>query len=255
MTTVAHISDLHFGTEDPKIVAAVVAEMQDVSLVAVSGDLTQRAKREQFEACRAFLARVPAPAVVVPGNHDVPLYDVFHRLTDPLGRYRRYFADDLEPGYRDDDIVVVGVNTAHGLTGKGGRITREQAEHVRARVSDAGDRWRVVVAHHPFVLPRGDQEDDEVRGADVALGIFREARVELVLTGHLHVAHVPDEAGFQSEDRTLIALHAGSCFSTRLRGEPNGYNLLRFDGPTLTIAHRLWDGARFVDHVTRTYRH
>jgi 3',5'-cyclic AMP phosphodiesterase CpdA len=254
MKIVAHVSDLHFGTEEPRVVEGLLADLHGVALLAVSGDLTQRATAAQFEACRAFLDRVPAPSLVVPGNHDVPLYDVFHRFTDPLGRYRRHFADDVEPTYRDDELAFVGVATAHGLTRKGGRITREQAERVRARLADAGPRWRAVVAHHPFVLPRGDDEDEAVRGGTDALAIFREARVEVLLTGHLHVARLPDEAGFQSEDRTLIALHAGSSLSTRLRGEANGYNRLTFDGDVLTIAHRLWDGARFVDHVTRTYR-
>jgi 3',5'-cyclic AMP phosphodiesterase CpdA len=252
MKTVAHLSDLHFGREDPRVVDGLLAEL-DVALVAVSGDLTQRATQAQFEACRAFIARVPAPCLVVPGNHDVPLYDVFHRLTDPLGRYRRHFADDVEPTFRDDELAVVGVCTAHGLTGKGGKITRAQAERVRARLADAGSRWRVVVAHHPFLLPRGDHEDARVRGADVALDAFHEARVDVLLTGHLHVAHIP-ETGFQAGDRTLVAVHAGTAFSTRLRGEANGYNRLTFDGDTLTVAHRLWDGARFADHATRTYR-
>lgn len=255
MKVVAHISDLHFGTEDPRIVEAVVSDLQQIDILAVSGDLTQRAKPEQFAACRAFLDRVRIPTLVVPGNHDVPLYDVFERLRDPLRRYREHFAADVEPVYRDDEIVLVGVCTPHGWTGKGGKITREQADRVVTRLVDAGPRWRVVVAHHPFVLPPGDDENDVVRGADVALPRFRGAGVELLLSGHFHKAHVPDEAGFESEDRTMIGLHAGTCFSTRTRGEANGYNLLRFDGGTLTIVHRLWDGARFVDHLTRTYRH
>jgi len=256
MKIVAHISDLHFGTEDPRVVEGLLADLRGVTLVAVSGDLTQRAKPAEFAACRAFLARTPSPSpsLVVPGNHDVPLYDIFSRFTDPLGRYRRHFAEDVEPTFRDDELAFVGVSTAHGLTAKGGKVTRAQAERVRERLADAGPRWRVVVAHHPFVLPRGDDDDDAVRGAEVALGIFREAEVEVLLTGHLHIAHVPDEAGFQSDDRTLVALHAGTCISTRTRGEPNGYNRLTFDGDALTIAHRLWDGARFADHVTRTYR-
>lgn len=253
MKVVAHLSDLHFGSEDPRVVDGLLADLAGVHLLAVSGDLTQRARPREFEACRAFLARTSAPSLVVPGNHDVPLYDLFHRLTDPLGRYRRHFAADVEPTYRDDELDVVGVCTAHGLTGKGGKITHAQAERVHARLADAGSRWRVVVAHHPFVLPRGDDEDEAVQGGAHALERFRAAHVELLLTGHLHVTRLPDETGFQSEDRTMIALHAGSCISTRLRGEANGYNRLTFDGSTLTISHRLWDGARFADHSTRTY--
>jgi 3',5'-cyclic AMP phosphodiesterase CpdA len=253
MTVIAHISDLHFGTEDREVASALAAEL-DVSLVVISGDLTQRARTEQFRAARVFLDDLRAPYLVVPGNHDIPLYDLFSRFAHPLARYRDHVTDELMPTFFGDDLAVVGLNTAHGFTFKGGRVTREQAEAVRDRLAASPARWKAVVAHHPFVVPSGGDPDQRVDGADVALPIFQEAGVDMLLTGHLHVAYASDEAGFRSDDRTIVAVHAGTCISTRRRGEPNGYNRLTVEGADLTIVHRVWDGERFADGASKTYR-
>ena len=103
-------------------------------LVVVSGDLTQRARIEQFKEARRFLDSLPSPQIVVPGNHDVPLYDVLSRFARPLARYRRYITEDLEPFYADDEIAVLGLNTARSLTIKGGRINEAQFARARGRL-------------------------------------------------------------------------------------------------------------------------
>src|SRR6185503_6824156 len=109
-------------------------------LVAVCGALTQRARSWQFREARAFLERLPQPQIVVPGNHDVPLHNLFARIFQPLNKYRRYVTDELQPVYADDEIVVVGVNTARSLTIKGGRINEDQVANVREQLCDAGDK-------------------------------------------------------------------------------------------------------------------
>src|SRR5215217_5454714 len=121
---VVHLSDLHFGREDRRVVAALVAEIARLSpdLVAVSGDLTQRARRRQFERARAFLDALPFPRLVVPGNHDVPLFNLVARLLNPLGGYRRFITADLQPVFIDPMLVVVGMDTTRPSTLKSGRI-------------------------------------------------------------------------------------------------------------------------------------
>ena len=117
MRTIVHLSDLHFGRIDPAILdplAALIVSMRP-DVVVVSGDLTQRARKAQFQGARAYLDRLPKPQVVVPGNHDVPLYRVWERFLSPLGKYRRHFDDDLEPDFIDDEIAVIGINTARSL--------------------------------------------------------------------------------------------------------------------------------------------
>ncbi len=259
MRTIAHISDLHFGTEEPEVAAALLAELDGTtmprpSVVAVSGDLTQRARAREFRAARAWLARLPVPAVVVPGNHDVPLYDVVSRLLHPLARWRAAMGDDLMPCVADDEVAVLGINTAHGRTIKDGIITRATAHAVRDRLAPMRAAWKVLVAHHPFALPANGHRRDLVDGADEALPILEEAGVDLVLTGHLHIAYTSDPIAFRSPDRSIVAAHAGTCMSRRRRGEPNGYNVITLRGDELTVAHRLWDGERFTEARARTYR-
>src|SRR6476469_10074318 len=133
MRTIVHVSDLHFGRVDAvlldPLVATVSAARPDV--VAVSGDLTQRARSNQFIEARAFLDRLPDPQIVVPGNHDVPLYDVLRRFAAPLRRFRRYITEDPAPFFRDDEIAVIGLNTARSLTFKGGRLNEDQVRVVQ----------------------------------------------------------------------------------------------------------------------------
>ena len=259
MKIVAHISDAHFGTEDPVIAAALLAELQGhdgptPSLVVVSGDLTQRAKEDQFRAARTWLDALTSPYLVVPGNHDIPLYDVWNRFLHPLRRYRDLITDDLMPHHVDDELAVVGLNTAHNFTIKDGKVTIDQARAAAALLADAGDRFKMIVAHHPFVLPNGRPARDRADGAAEATPILRDAGVAIICTGHLHIAYASDTAGFRDDTREIIAVHAGTCISTRRRGEANGYNRLTLAGDVLTIQTRLWANHHFVDGAHKVYR-
>jgi 3',5'-cyclic AMP phosphodiesterase CpdA len=246
MRLVVHISDPHFGIEDPAIAEALLEELNGLesSLIAISGDLTQRARRAQFEAARAWIDRLASPYLVVPGNHDIPLFDVVRRFAAPRERYLHYISSDLAPSYIDDQLAVVGIDTTKSLTIKHGRITREQAERVVALLAPHPQHWSILVAHHPF---------EHASGADDVQPLLEQARVDLVLTGHLHVPHATEVAS-RNEDHSMIAVHAGTCMSQRLRGEPNGYNQLYFDGEHVRIVHREWAGSRFVDAGEKQYR-
>src|SRR5437868_15414983 len=118
MRTIVHLSDLHFGRVDPALLDPLRELVRSIvpNVVVVSGDLTQRAKSEEFEAARAWLDTLPGPQIIVPGNHDISLYNVFRRFVQPLERYKRYITDDLDPMYVDEEIAVLGVNTARSLT-------------------------------------------------------------------------------------------------------------------------------------------
>lgn len=259
MTLIAHVSDPHFGTEHPAVAAALLAELRGETadrpgLVLVSGDLTQRAKDEQFAAARAFLDAMAAPYLVVPGNHDIPLYDLWSRLHHPLRRYRAHITDELMPLHADDDVAAVGLCTAHGLTIKDGKVTVAQALAAAELLAAHPARFKIVVAHHPFVVPAARPASERVDGADAATPILRDAGVDVICSGHLHLAYSSDAAGFRDETRAIVAVHAGTCMSSRTRGEPNGYNRLLVDGDTLTIHQRTWAGDRFVPGPHKTYR-
>jgi 3',5'-cyclic AMP phosphodiesterase CpdA len=255
--TIVHISDPHFGTENPAVLDALFTELDHKSgtrpsLVALSGDLTQRARSAQFRACRAFLDELSCSYIVVPGNHDVPLFNLAQRFLDPLGKYRALITDDLAPTYVDDTFAVAGISTAHGFTTKHGRITEDQIAVATAALAPHPDKWKVIVAHHPFVGPER-AEGDLVDGANAAMTAFRKVGVHLILTGHLHVSF-NDDAAMRDEAHRTISVHAGTCISTRTRGEPNNYNRLTFDGDEVRVLVRQWSGSAFVDGAHKTYR-
>src|ERR1044071_2054109 len=140
MRTIVHLSDLHFGRVNPSLLDPLRTVVREVApdLVAISGDLTQRARTYQFQQARAFLDALPKPRIVVPGNHDIPLHNVFARFLEPLTKYKRYITDDLQPVYEDKEVAVVGVNTARSLVFKGGRINESQVSRLRDKFCSLG---------------------------------------------------------------------------------------------------------------------
>jgi len=257
MKVVAHISDPHFGTEDPRVLAGLWDDLDGrtaplPSLVALSGDLTQRARTEQFRASRDFLAKLRCPYLVVPGNHDVPLYNVVRRFLDPLGAYKREVTSDLAPMYVDDELAVAGIATPHGFTMKGGKVSHGQVAAAARALSAATSQWKILVAHHPFVGP-DVAKDDLVEDAATALAAFRAAGVNVILTGHLHISFSGD-AAMRDDEHRIVSVHAGTCISTRVRGEPNNYNRITFDGDEIRVLVRAWNGTAFVDGESKTYR-
>lgn len=251
MRTLVHLSDLHFGRVDEALLEPLRALVHQIApdVVVVSGDLTQRAKSEQFEAARAWLDTLPGPQVIVPGNHDISLYNVFRRFVHPLERYKRYITDDLAPAYIDDEIAVLGVNTARSLTFKDGRVNEEQIAQIRERLAGLGtDVTRIVVTHHPFDLPESAKEEEVVGRAVEAMKAFAETGVDVLLAGHLHASHAGSTAErYPLADFAALVVQAGTATSTRGRGETNSFNVLRVQSSQVEVDRYGWDvvGQRF----------
>jgi len=226
-----HISDLHFGRVPEGMADALVAVSQEIApdVVIVSCDLTQRAKIEEFEQARAFLDRLPLPQIVIPGNHDVPLYNPYGRFVERLARFRRHITEDLAPAYVDAEIAVFGINTARSLTWKNGRINGRQIETVRALLCDVGPEiTRVVVTHHPSDIARE------------ALATWAACGADLLLCGHLHIGATA------FEDGTLV-VNAGTAISTRGRGQANSFNVIRVERrDRAAVTQWAWDDSAFV---------
>ena len=266
MARIAHLSDIHFGAHDPKIVDAATAWLEErrPDLVIISGDLTQRARVEQFRAASAWLNRLRAAGLkllVIPGNHDIPLYDVMRRFAAPLDRYKRYISPDLCPWYEDDEVAILGLNTARSLTIKDGRINHDQMDMLRERfASVASAKTRILVTHHPlFAMPigRGGELSEAVGQHDDAVQAASEAGVHLALAGHFHRTYAQAARKMVEKAGGALIIQAGTATSTRLRNaEPQSFNWLhvrRHDEMELQVI--VWDGAGFrrASHVE--YRH
>ena len=257
MRTIAHISDLHFGTVDPAIAEALVQDVaaRKPSLVVVSGDFTQRARSEQYRQAAKFLKRLPQPQLVVPGNHDVPLWDVLRRVFRPMEKYRRFINDDLMPVFRDDQMLVVGVNTARSFTQKSGWISGRQLQEIHDLTCGAGSKlMKVVVTHHPFIPSPRDPEGDIVLDAAEALDRLEQCGIDLLLAGHLHLAYHDDiRSHHKSLKRSVLSVQAGTATSTRLRGEPNAYNWITLIPNQVSVEVRIWNKKAFEQSLITEY--
>jgi len=224
-----HLSDIHFGPPHYEPAAAGVEALvreKRPDLIIVSGDLTQRAKARQFRQARRFLEGLGRPFLAVPGNHDVPMYRVWERLFDRYGAYRRHFNVDLEPSFVDDEMEVVGFNTAFNLTIDNGRFTGSQLAGVGRRFGAGGfgsdnAPVRIAVAHHPLAALPELMGWRTARRSGEALAAFAAAGVDLVLSGHVHVAAVGRAPGCE---RRLWLVHSGTSTSGRGRGAEQGRN-------------------------------
>jgi 3',5'-cyclic AMP phosphodiesterase CpdA len=230
MTVLLHISDPHFGTEQARVVEAVVALARQLQpeLVVLSGDITQRARPAQFRAARAFIDRMGAPWLVIPGNHDIALFDLLSRLWRPYARYRTAFGEVLEPCHESNDLLVLGVKTTRRRRHVHGEVSAEQVERVAGRLRTARDeQLRVVVVHHPLVVPPGPDESNLLRGHAHARQTWAAAGADLVLGGHIHVPFVMPVPGAA---RAAWVVQAGTAVSSRVRsGMPNSVNVVRWE--------------------------
>lgn len=230
MPCVAHISDLHFGYNDPLLVDALRDSLWKIrpDVLAVSGDLVEHATTKEFKQARDFLQSLPKPQVVVPGNHDLPFYNLWLRAVEGLRKFRTYITDDPTPTYVNEHVAVIGFESAHHFPVKGGKITEQQLDSIVERFSALPDSLlRVLVTHHPFDLPQPANKRSLIGHSRHA--VMRLAPViDVLLAGHIHISSSGSTSSrYKTGGKAMVFVQAGTAVSNRHKGEANSFNVLR----------------------------
>lgn len=236
MSRILHLSDVHFGAVDDRLVQPMLdlAVALRPDLTVISGDLTQRARPAQFAEARAFANRLPGPVLVVPGNHDMPLWNLPLRLAAPLLRYRRAFGAEVEPGMVLPDAVVQGVNSANPFVWKSGRLTKGAARRLATAFSATPEgAFRVAVIHHAPV-PAADGTPADMAKPVAVLAALAAAGTDIVLSGHTHMPH----SGFAETAAGVLFLQVGTAISTRRKTGANDVSLIEL-GPA-SVTQQSW---------------
>ena len=237
MTVLLHLSDPHFGTEQPAVMQALLrfSRTQSPDVLVLSGDITQRARVAQFQAARAFVDALGVRSVLaIPGNHDIPLFNLAARLCRPYANHRDAFGVELEPAFEAPGLLVLTVNTTRPYRHENGEVSAAQIARVAQRLARASAcQLRVVVTHQPVSVQRAQDAPDRLRGAAEAVQAWSRAGADLILGGHIHLPFVQalheQHAGLA---RKCWAVQAGTAVSTRVRAEAgNSVNLIRCSEP------------------------
>lgn len=251
----AHLSDIHFGGENKHAVAAAAGWIgaHRPDLVVITGDITREGAQPEFTTARAWIDSLAAPSLVVPGNHDTPYFSLVKRLVAPWRRYDRHFGAPPREAHRLPGLAMASVNTARGVQlranwSKGAISPRQVSGAIRALAVAPAGTLRVVACHHPLIEMIGGPMSGLVHGGHDAAVAFSEARVDLVLTGHVHA---PFALPYPGGDGKTWAVGA-STLSIRERGAPIGFNCIQIDDDCVTVTAQAWTGSHFETWRTWT---
>lgn len=254
MKKLLHLSDLHFGTERPGIVDILVKDCHEINpdIIVISGDLTQRAKHDQYSAVKQFLKNFDDKKILcVPGNHDISLYNPLERFFYPFSKYKKWIASDLCIHYNIDNIAILGINSVTPYKPMGGYVTEKQLKMIGDYFKTQPFNFiRIVVMHHNLIR---SERHKIINDADKILEVFANAGVNLILSGHIHFSYIEQiKKSFLRHNMYVIT--AGTAISTRTT-EPNSYNLLEISEKAFTLTIRTFTDTeqKFINNSSKTY--
>lgn len=248
MRRIVHISDLHFGNNDPALLQPLRQAIERIEphVLVVSGDFVEHASNTEFEQARDFLRGLPTPQIAVSGNHDLAFYNFFQRVTVGLATYKKYITDNLQPEYQDDEIAILGANTSRVWPIRGGSLSSLQLEQLAGDFAAISDKkTRILVTHHPFDLP-------EAQGHRLIVGHARRAitrlapLVDILMAGHIHLSSTGSTAiHYKTQGHAMAFVQAGTAVSNRNKGETNSFNSLQVTsegegGKAVTVDRFTW---------------
>ena len=246
---IAHLSDLHFGTEDINIVRALQDKLHELNpdMIIISGDFTQIGNTAEFKIAGEFIRNLSCETICVPGNHDVPAYEMIERFFTPYKKYKKYICDDLCPVYDYKDVLILGLNSARRAVPHwnwaNGAISLKQRQKICDVFDPEESRWTICTFHHPIHKVDDLPIDVTVFGGKPTLDTIKDRRIDLVLTGHVHHASLITRG---DADHQTVYLSASTALSSRLRGQENGFNLITLDNDTMKFDVLKKDEKNFV---------
>lgn len=243
---IIHISDLHFGMNNPAIIEAF---FQDVVLlqpqiIIISGDLTQRARPEEFQKLSEFLHRFSVPLLIVPGNHDIPLYNPVSRFAHPFKQYKQYISPQLEASYADKEVNILGINSATPYKIKDGTLSKKSLERINSHFSSTSKQLNILFFHHNLKYFSGMHQP--LNNAEEFLCYLKESAIHIVCTGHLHYGNLTLITKNTGDQCAL--LHAGSTFCQRTKDGKNSFYFITTDHLKCSIDWRVFDKESFSSY-------
>ncbi|RUQ89498.1 metallophosphoesterase [Legionella septentrionalis] len=241
---ILHISDLHFGMHKPDILDFFLKDVDDIKpdIILVSGDCTQRALKEQYQELLAFLRNIKTEILIVPGNHDVPLYDVFERFFSPFKPFNTHVSCQYGTEFKNDKIRILGVNSVNPYRVKNGKISQKTLQKIKYYFKQPFSGLSILFFHHNF-----DHLYDlhkPLKNYQQLVNYLPESHIDLICTGHLHYANL--SLIKKNNNRSALILHAGSLSCARKKDAHNSYFLIETTKNGCRIELRIFDERGFL---------
>jgi len=254
---IVHISDLHFGAQHEGAAAALLKAIGGLSpaLTLITGDITQRARTQQFLDARQFFGQLPAQWMAVPGNHDMPLFRPWHRLLTPRHRYRTHIGAITSDRLDHPQLRVALLDSTNHLAWRSGRLSSEASRNAARWLGESGPaQLRIAAAHHPFASRQKGNKGGMAGASKARQTLIDEGEVDLLLWGHLHRTETLLVRG--PSGRQAVGLGVGSPTSHRHVGDGFYFHHMDVsrDHISTTVWRRFPADADFHVHSTHAFR-